>query len=124
MAVTWTTAAIVKTRFGMVSIGSLSDGTIEEFINECEYDWTMRMETYGHFGIGGGTFTAGKQGILRRLATSYAVLCCVTAYSASFNTLSDIEPILNWAMTEYLECSDALDKRKNHALVDELLENE
>ena len=117
---TWASTTMVTARYNMVAT-ALTTGQIQEWIEEAESCWTAKMKSYGHFGIGGGTFTATKHGVLRRLAVAYAVLCAVTSSSLCFNTLSDASFVADWAATEYFECRELL---LDKSVVDTMLENE
>ncbi len=111
MAVTWTSETIVKSRFTSAGTTGLTSAQIEEFINEAEGFFTTLMKSYGNFGIGGGSFDATKHAILRRAATSYAVLCCITSAIISFQSMEQMYTIGDLAIAEFNACVSDLTKK-------------
>ena len=76
MAVTWTSAAIVKKRSKYINTTDLSDSDIESIINEAEgmVEGLMRKQLSDFTTT---TFDAQKHGLIRSLVTDLATIKCL-----------------------------------------------
>ena len=94
MAVTYTTAAIVKKRTNFIS-ASLSDDEIEENIIQAEsiIDCVMLKTARGP--TSGFTFDSIKHGIIRSCATDLAAYFSVTFDFVEFRSMEEVEMTIN-----------------------------
>ena len=101
MAVTYTTAALVKKGTKWLS-GDLTDGDIEEYIFQSEGVVDAVMKKTGRGVAPDYTFDVGKHGIVREAATSLALFNCIRYDPGQFPLLEQAE------MTENLAYYSAL----------------
>lgn len=94
MAVTYTTAAIVKKRVKHLS-ASLADADIEENILQVESIIDSIMKLRARAASPDFTFDADKHGIIRNCATDYAAYLCVTYDPSEFPTMETAEMVAN-----------------------------
>lgn len=85
MAVTYTTAAIVKKRVSQIS-ASLADSDIEENILQAESVIDVAMKKTARGASADFTFDADKHGMIRDCATNYAAYSCLLYDLAEFSS--------------------------------------
>lgn len=101
MAVTYTTAALVKKGTKWLS-GDLADGDIEEYIYQAEGIIDAVMKKTGRGAASNFTFDSTLHGIIRDAATSLALFSCIRYDPGAFPLLEQAE------MTENLAYYSAL----------------
>jgi len=94
MAVTYTTAALVKKRVKNLS-SSLSDSDIEENITQVESIIDSVMKVTARGASPDFTFDAAKHGVIRNCATDYASYLCLIYDPSEFETLETAELDVN-----------------------------
>lgn len=94
MAVTYTTAAIVKKRLKYIS-SSLGDTDIEENIIQAESIIDSFMKQTARGASTDFTFDSDKHGIIRDCATNYAAYLCIIYDPAQFPFLETAEFDIN-----------------------------
>lgn len=94
MAVTYTTAAIVKKQVKNIS-ASLLDADIEQNINQVEGTIDLIMKATARGSSSDFTFDADKHGTIRNCATAYATYLCILYDVSEFATIDDLEATLN-----------------------------
>lgn len=96
MAVTYTTAALVKKATKWIS-GDLIDDDIDEYIYEAEGVIDSVMKKTGRGGDPDFAFDSTKHGVIRDAATSLAVYNCIRYDPGAFPTLEQAEFSVNLA---------------------------
>lgn len=96
MAVTYTTAALVKKGTKWLS-GDLADGDIEEYIYEAEGVADAVMKKTGRGVAPDFTFDSTLHGLLRDATTSLALFSCIRYDPGAYPTLEQAEMTLNLA---------------------------
>jgi len=94
MAVTYTTAAIVKKRVKNIS-SSLADSDIEENILQAESIIDSVMKRTARGTSPDFTFDSEKHGIIRDCATNYAAYLCIIYDPSEFPSMETAEMVAN-----------------------------
>ncbi len=94
MAVTYTTAAIVKKRTNFIS-ASLTDGDIEENIMQAESIIDSAMLKTARGIDPDITFDSSKHGIIRSCATDLGAYFSIAFDFAEFRSMEDVEATIN-----------------------------
>ena len=99
MAVTYTTAALVKKRSNFIS-ASLIDADIEENISQAESIIDSVMLKTGRGAAPNFTFDSTKHGMIRDCATDLATYLCITFDPSGFPSMETAEMVSNLLWNE------------------------
>lgn len=99
MAVTYTTAALVRKRVKDINV-ALVDADIEAFIIEAESIIDSIMKVTGRGAAADFTFNADKHGIIRHCCTAIAGYMCISYSLSDFVTLNDAEVVADLLWNE------------------------
>lgn len=107
MAVEWTTAQIVRDLLGGITTSSISNGIIEEYIEQ----WEGYAEA--RYKVSDITFASTKKmhKIIRSLVTHYAAMDLIVAVNMSFETLNQAALSASVIKDQIIQIERALDDR-------------